>query len=96
MDRAYLDFARLHVLPRVGSFFVTRAKANMDAHRIYSATTDCATGIICDQPFALDGFYTRQDYPEHLRRSVSMTPRSAKKNAGLHSKTTGCATKVRP
>ncbi len=68
MDRAYLDFARLHVLHRAGSFFVTRAKSNMDAHRVYSATTDRATGIICDQTIALDGFYTRQDYPKHLRR----------------------------
>jgi hypothetical protein len=68
MDRAYLDFTRLHVLHRAGSFFVTRAKSNLDAHRVYSAATDRATGIICDQTIALDGFYTRQEYPEHLRR----------------------------
>ena len=68
MDRAYLDFARLHVLHLAGSFFVTRAKSNMDARRVYSAATDRAIGIICDQTIALDGFYTRQDYPEHLRR----------------------------
>jgi len=68
MDRAYLDFARLHVLHRAGSFFATRAKSNMDAHRVYSAATDRAIGIICEQTIALDGFYTRQDYPEHLRR----------------------------
>jgi IS4 transposase len=47
---------------------VTRAKSNMDAHRVYSAVTDRTTGIICDQTIALDGFYTRQEYPEHLRR----------------------------
>ena len=68
MDRGYVDFARLHVLHLVGSFFVTRAKSNLDAHRVYSASTDRSTGIICDQTIALDGFYTRQDYPEHLRR----------------------------
>lgn len=68
MDRGYLDFSRLHVLHLAGSFFVTRAKSNMDAHRIYSAATDRITGIICDQTIALDGFYTRQEYPEHLRR----------------------------
>jgi hypothetical protein len=68
MDRAYLDFTRLHVLHLAGSFFVTRAKSNLDAHRVYSAATDRATGIICDQTIALDGFYTRQEYPEHLRR----------------------------
>jgi IS4 transposase len=68
MDRGYLDFARLHALHLAGSFFVTRAKSNLDAHRVYSAATDRATGIICDQTIALDGFYTRQEYPEHLRR----------------------------
>ena len=34
----------------------------------YSAPTDRATGIICDQTIALDGHYTSQHYPEHLRR----------------------------
>jgi transposase len=68
MDRGYVDFARLHALHRAGSFFVTRAKSNMDAHRVYSAPTDRTTGIICDQTIALDGFYSRQDYPDHLRR----------------------------
>ena len=68
MDRGYVDFERLHVLNRAGAFFVTRAKSNMNAHRIYSARTDRATGIICDQTIALDGHYTSQHYPEHLRR----------------------------
>lgn len=36
MDRGYLDFERLHVLHCAGSFFVTRAKSNMDARRVYS------------------------------------------------------------
>ncbi len=68
MDRGYVDFPRLHVLHQAGAFFVTRAKSNLDAHRVYSAPTDRASGIICDQTIALDGFYSRQDYPEHLRR----------------------------
>ena len=55
MDRGYVDFARLHVLHLAGAFFVTRAKSNMDAHRVYSAPTDRTTGIICDQTIALDG-----------------------------------------
>jgi len=68
MDRGYVDFARLHVLHLAGAFFVTRAKSNMDFHRLYSAQTDRSTGIICDQTIAFDGFYTKQDYPAHLRR----------------------------
>jgi len=68
MDRGYVDFARLHAMPRAGAFFVTRTKSNMNAHRVYSAAKDRATGIICDQSIALDGHYTSHHYPEHLRR----------------------------
>ena len=68
MDRGYIDFARLYVLHQAGAFFVTRAKSNLDAHRVYSAPTDRAVGIIADQTIALDGFSTRKDYPVHLRR----------------------------
>ena len=68
MDRGYVDFARLHALHQAGAFFVTRTKSNMNAHRVYSASTDRTTGIICDQSIALDGHYTSKNYPEHLRR----------------------------
>ena len=68
MDRGYVDFARLHVLHQAGAFFVTRAKSNLDAHRVYSAPTDRARGVIADQTIALDGTRTSQDYPTHLRR----------------------------
>ena len=68
MDRGYIDFARLHVLHQAGAFFVTRAKSNLNAHRIYSASTDRTTGVVADQTIALDGPHSRQDYPVHLRR----------------------------
>ena len=68
MDRGYVDFARLHAMHQAGAFFVTRAKSNMKAHRRYSAPTDRTTGIVCDQTIALDGHYSRQHYPERLRR----------------------------
>ena len=68
MDRGYVDFARLYVLHQAGAFFVTRAKSNLDAHRVHSAPTDRATGIIADQTIALDGYSTSKDYPVHLRR----------------------------
>jgi transposase len=68
MDRGYVDFARLHTLHLAGAFFVTRAKSNTNFHRVYSAKTDRNTGVICDQTIALDGFYTKQDYPAQLRR----------------------------
>jgi hypothetical protein len=68
MDRGYLDFERLHVLHQAGAFFVTRAKSNLDARRLYSAPIERTTGIICDQTIALNGHYSRQHYPDHLRR----------------------------
>ena len=78
MDRGYVDFSRLHALHSAGAFFVTRAKSNLKAHRVYSARTDRSTGIISDQTIALDGFYTRQDYPAHLRRVRFNDPETRK------------------
>ena len=78
MDRGYVDFGRLHVLHLAGAFFVTRTKSNMDFHRVYSVPTDRSTGIICDQTIALDGFYTKQDYPAHLRRVRFKDPKTGK------------------
>jgi transposase len=68
MDRGYIDFGRLYRLHQTGAFFVTRAKSNLNAHRVYSAPTDRTTGVIADQTIALDGLRTRRDYPVHLRR----------------------------
>lgn len=68
MDRGCLDFDRLFTLHQAGAFFVTRAKANADLRRLYSAPGDREQGIMCDQTIALSGFYTHQSYPLHLRR----------------------------
>jgi hypothetical protein len=68
MDRGYVDFARLNVLHQASAFFITRAKSNMQARRLYSAPSDRSNGIICDQTIALTGIHTSQLYPQHLRR----------------------------
>jgi hypothetical protein len=68
MDRAYVDFKRLHALSQSGSFFVTRAKNNLNARRLYSEPTNRASGVICDQRIVLNVFRSRQGYPEQLRR----------------------------
>lgn len=78
MDRGYLDFERLHALAQAGAFFVTRAKSNMDARRLYSAPTDRGTGLICDQTIALNGFYASQHYPQYLRRIRFKDPETGK------------------
>ena len=78
MDRAYLDFERLYVLHQAGSFFVTRAKKNLDARRVYSTPTDRASGLIYDQTIALNGYLTRQHYPAQLRRIRFKDPETGK------------------
>jgi len=78
MDRGYLDYARLYTLHQARAFFVTRARSNMDARRLYSASTVRATGIICDQSIAFNGRYAAQDYPEQLRRIRYRDPDSGK------------------
>ena len=78
MDRGYLDFARLYTLHQTGAFFVTRAKSNMSARRVYSAKTDRATGVICDQTIAFNGHYASRDYPGHVRRIRFNDPASGK------------------
>lgn len=88
MDRGYLDFARLYKLHQAGAFFVTRAKRGMNARRVYSAKTDRATGVICDQAIALNGFYVSKDYPEHLRRIRFKDPESGKTLVFLTNNTT--------
>src|SRR5699024_1228511 len=78
MDRAYLDFERLYRLHSHGAFFVTRAKSNMSARRLYSAPVDSTTGLVCDQTIALNGFYAAQDYPAYLRRIRFKDPDTGK------------------
>jgi hypothetical protein len=68
MDRGYLDYARLYRIHLAGAFFVTRAKSNLDAGRIYSEHADRQSGILADQSIALNGYDSRKDYPSHLRR----------------------------
>ena len=78
MDRGYLDFTRLYAVDQANAFFVTRAKSNLDARRIYSARTDRSTGIMCDQTIGLNGYKTSRDYPAHLRRVRFKDPESGK------------------
>ena len=68
MDRAYLDFGRLHVLHLIGAHFVVRQKKNTKIRRLSSRAVDRATGIICDQVVRPDGVTTSKDYPDTLRR----------------------------
>jgi len=80
MDRGYLDFARLYKLHQAGTFFVTRAKRGMDARRVYSAKTDRANGVVCDQAIAMNGFYVwPRIIPNICSVSVSKTQSRTKR-----------------
>ena len=79
MDRGYIDFSRLYSLHQAGAFFVTRAKTNMNYHRISSRSIDKTSGLCSDQSIMLDGFYARQDYGENLRRINFCDPETKKK-----------------
>jgi len=80
MDRGYVDFRRLYVIHQAGAFFVTRTKINMKYHRVYShLVPDKTAGVSSDQSIALDGFYSKQDYPQHLRRVSFCDPETGKR-----------------
>jgi len=68
MDRGYVDFARLFRLTEAGAFFVTRAKTNLRAARVYSHPVDRTTGLRSDHTVRLAGYYSHAGYPVHLRR----------------------------
>ena len=73
---------------QAGAFFVTRAKAGMDARRVYSGPTDRNSGVICDQRVMLNGFYSAKNYPDHLRRIRFKDPESGKTLVFLTNNTT--------
>jgi transposase len=68
MDRGYVDFSRLYRLTQDQVYFVTRGKSNLKFRRLYSNPVDKETGLRSDQTIKLEGFYSRQEYPDKLRR----------------------------
>jgi len=68
LDRAYIDYLRLHNIHLQKAFFVTRAKSNFKFKRIYSNVVDKSTGVLCDQIGKLEIVKSKKDYPNKLRR----------------------------
>lgn len=68
MDKGYIDFGRLHKIHLIGSYFVTRAKDNLRFKRMYSRPSNKALGVQSDQIGKLEGFYSKKDFPDKLRR----------------------------
>jgi hypothetical protein len=78
MDRGFLDYSRLYRFHQAGSFFVTRARSNMEYARRYSHAVAQNTGVISDQTIVFTGFYAQEDFPAALRR-VRFTDRETAK-----------------
>ena len=68
MDRAYVDFERLHVFHRGGAFFVTRTKKGIQFRRRYSHEIDATTGVRSDHTVVAATATSRKHYPDPLRR----------------------------
>jgi Domain of unknown function (DUF4372)/Transposase DDE domain len=66
-DRGYLDFGRMYFIHQSKSFFIIRAKHNLQFKRMYSAA-DKTSGVRCDQTGTLKGYYSHKGYPENIRR----------------------------
>ncbi|MFN2499103.1 MAG: IS4 family transposase [Pyrinomonadaceae bacterium] len=79
MDRAYLDFPRLHRLHLSSAFFVTRARKRFDCQRLYSSPVDRTTGIMCDQIVTLSNPVPRAGFPDKLRRIRFFDPQQERR-----------------
>ena len=79
MDRAYIDYARLHRIHQASAFFVTHAKKSFRFRRLYSHPVDKSTGLRYDQIVKLMSFYPLKAYPEKLRRIRFVDPETDKR-----------------
>lgn len=68
VDKGYTDFLRLYKIHTHGSFFVTRAKENLQFKRMYSRAVDKTTGVQSDHIGKLVIYKSKNEYPEKLRR----------------------------
>ncbi len=68
MDKAYVDFKALYQMHSSGAFFISRAKSTMDYSVVENNyNIDENTGLISDKIIELNGYKSKQLYPEPLR-----------------------------
>jgi putative transposase len=77
-DRAYTDFCWYKSLDDKGVFFVTRIKQNAHYGVIERRDVAHLKHIYSDQTLKLKGFYSKQKYPDQLRRIRSKDPETGK------------------
>ena len=68
-DRGYNDFRRLHCINEIDSFFVARAKGNLNFKSV-KWKQRMPTNVISDSTFRLAGYASEKKYPDVLRRIV--------------------------
>lgn len=68
MDKAYVDFKRLHELAKDRINFVIRAKTNMQYKVLANKDINGSAGILGDQIIRLTGVNSTHRYPRSLRR----------------------------
>ena len=79
MDKAYIDFARLHRLHCAGAFFITRAKKNMAFGVRERRVVDATAGIVSDRLIRLRGPKSRRLYPDTLRLIRFIDPQTGRR-----------------
>jgi hypothetical protein len=68
MDKAYIDFKALYQMHEMGAFFISRAKSTLDYSVIeHNYNIDENTGLRSDKIIELNGYKSKQLYPEQLR-----------------------------
>ena len=72
-DRGYNDFGNLYTINRIGAFFVVKAKTNVQ----FKAETwkrRLPKNVISDSIGYFTVYKSTRDYPEKLRKVVSINP----------------------
>jgi len=77
-DKGYIDFSWFNILDDKGVFFVTRLKDNAYYQILERKPTKHLKNIYSDQIIELKGFYSKQKFPNKLRRIRSKDPETGK------------------
>jgi hypothetical protein len=77
-DKAYNSLVWLQTLENTGVFFITRLKDNADYQVLERRDVSGLKHISSDQIIKMTGYFSKQKYPDRLRRIRSMDPETGK------------------
>ena len=69
-DRCYVDYKRLFNITNYSTYFVIRAKKNLQFKYNQINEVNERNGVMSDQIGKLTGFYISQYYPDYIRKVV--------------------------